>query len=264
MSYTLKLSAGELSRYRLMAEYARDTETADWTAAGIGSGARVADVGCGPGAMLRVLAEIVGPTGAAHGVDQDPDAVAAAGEAVAGLGHASARAGSAAASGLEPGSYDSVMCRHVLGHNGGAELEIVSHLAALARPGGTVVLVDVDGTATRMHPDDPDLADLTDRYLAFHRARGNHLLAGVQLGWLLEQVGLAVEMFRHIGPLMRIPPGLRPAGWAARDALVAAEFAAAEDLLRWERAFARLDLVTPRPWGHVAGFLAVGRRPDAS
>jgi len=194
-------------------------------------------------------------------VDQDPDAVAAASEAVAGLEHASAQTGSAAATGLEPSSYDAVMCRHVLGHNGGAELEIVSHLALLTRPGGAVVLVDVDGTATRMHPDDPDLADLTDRYQAFHRARGNHLLAGIQLGWLLEQAGLAVEVFRHIGPLMRIPPGLRPAGWAAREALVAAGFADAEDLIRWERAFDRLDQATPRPWGYVAGFLAVGRRP---
>ncbi|HTF47118.1 MAG TPA: methyltransferase domain-containing protein [Pseudonocardia sp.] len=261
MGYTLKLSAGELGRYRLMAEYARDTESTDWAAAGISSGARVADVGCGPGAMLRVLAEIVGPAGAAHGVDQDLDAVAAATGAVAGLGHASAQPGAAAATGLEQGSYDAVMCRHVLGHNGGAELEIVSHLAELSRPGGAVVLVDVDGTATRMHPDDPDLADLTDRYLAFHRARGNHLLAGMQLGWLLEQAGLAVEVFRHIGPLMRIPPGLRPAGWAARDALVVAGFADAADLLRWERAFDRLDRAQPRPWGHVAGFLAIGRRP---
>ena len=261
MSYTLKLSAEELARYRMMAEQAQVTESADWAAAGISPGARVADIGCGPGALLRVLAELVGPGGAAHGVDQDPDAVAAATELVARLGQASARVGSAADTGLESGGYDAVMCRHVLAHNGGRELEIIAHLATLARPGGAVVLADVDGTAVRVHPDDPALADLDERYRAFHRARGNDLLVGVRLGWLLEQAGLAVEVFRHIGPLMRVPPGLRPPGWAAREAMVAEGFADAEDLMRWEQAFIRYDQLVQRPWIHVAGFLAIGRRP---
>lgn len=259
MHYTLRLSPEERTRYRFMAEAARTGETAEWTVAGIGAGARVADIGCGPGAMLRLLAETVGPDGTADGVDRDADAVAAAEEEIAGLGQASVRVGSATESGLEPGSYDAVMCRHVLAHNGGKEAAIVAHLAALARPGGAVYLVDADAPAVRVHPDDPDLADLADRYCEFHCAQGNDLSVGVKLGWLLEQAGLTVESFRGGGPVLRVPPMLRPPSWAAREAMVQAGFADAADLARWEEAFRRADQLTERPWMSVPIFVAVGR-----
>ncbi|HEX4361815.1 MAG TPA: methyltransferase domain-containing protein [Pseudonocardia sp.] len=261
MSYALRLSTGEQARYRFMAEQARGAEAPEWAAAGIGPGARLADIGCGPGAMLRVLAEAVGPTGAAHGVDQDADAVAAATEAVDGLGHASARGGSATDSGLRLGTYDVVVCRHVLAHNGGREAAIVRHLAALARPGGAVLLVDADAVASRIFPDDPDLADLTQRYHGLHRAKGNDLDVGIKLGWLLERAGLALTAFRSTSAMLRMPPGLRPPSWAARDAMVAAGLADADDLARWERAFERVDQLAQRPWLHLVTFIAVGHRP---
>lgn len=261
MSYALRLSAEEQARYRFMAEQARGAEAPQWAAAGIVPGARLADIGCGPGAMLRVLAEAVGSSGAAHGVDQDADAVAAATEAVDGLGHASARVGSATDSGLELGTYDTVVCRHVLAHNGGRERAIVEHLAALARPGGAVLMVDVDGVASRIFPQDPDLDDLMERYHELHRVKGNDLVIGIKLGWLLERAGLTLTAFRSNAVLLRMPPGLRPPSWAARDAMVAAGLADADDLDRWKRAIGRLDQLEQRPWAHLVTFVAVGHRP---
>jgi ubiquinone/menaquinone biosynthesis C-methylase UbiE len=72
----LALSEQELLRYRMMAAIAADNEAAEWAAAGIVPGARVADVGCGPSAVLRMLAERVGAAGQAVGIDADPGAVA--------------------------------------------------------------------------------------------------------------------------------------------------------------------------------------------
>lgn len=263
MSYTLRLSAEERTRYRFMAQQARDGEVPEWTAAGVGPGARIADIGCGPGAMLRLLAETVGPGGAADGVDQDAAAVEAAGQECAGLAQASVRQGPATGSGLPPGSYDVVVCRHVLAHNGGAEAEIVAHLAALARPGGTVYLVDADLPATHIHPLDPELIDLTDRYVKLHRARGNDVTVGVKLGWLLEQAGLAVCAFRSVGPVFRLPPARRTPSWAARHALVGAGLATEDDLSRWERAFERMDRLPQRPWMIAPTYVALGQKPAA-
>jgi len=264
MTYALRLSQEERARYRLMAEMAHAGEVAEWATAGIAAGARVADIGCGPGAMLRVLAETVGPDGRADGVDSHPGAVAAAQEEITGLPQASVRVGQATDSGLEPDAYDAVMCRHVLAHNGGKEAAIVAHLATLTRPGGAVFLVDIDGAAIRLHPEDPDLTDLNQRYHELHRARGNDLTVGVKLGWLIEQAGLTVEAFRGGGPMLRVPPFLRPPSWAARDALVAAGLADADDLARWEAAFQRADQLVERPWMSVASFVAVGRVPVSS
>ncbi len=62
-SYSLKLSERERMRYRVMAANAADNEAAECPAAGIAPGTRMADVGCGPGAVLRLLAERVGAEG---------------------------------------------------------------------------------------------------------------------------------------------------------------------------------------------------------
>ena len=70
-TYALRLSDDELGRYRMMAARARDEEGDMWALAGLVPGARVADIGCGPGALLVTLAEVVGPTGHVVGVDAD-------------------------------------------------------------------------------------------------------------------------------------------------------------------------------------------------
>ena len=162
--YSLRLSETELTRYRLMAASAADHEDAEWSAAGIRPGARIADVGCGPGAVLRLLAERVGPTGRAVGIDADPSALAIARQQIAGLPQARVQVGQADATGLQASGFDVVMCRHVLAHNGGREAAIVAHLASLAAPGGCVYLVDVEATALRITDVGPELQDLQERY----------------------------------------------------------------------------------------------------
>ena len=244
----------------MMAETAADNEAAEWSAAGIAPGAQVADVGCGPGAVLRLLAERVGLGGQAVGVDADPSAVAIARQQVADLPQARVQTGQADATGLEPGAWHVVMCRHVLAHNGGREAAIVAHLASLAASGGCVYLVDVDATALRFTPAGPELQDLQERYREFHRARGNDLSVGLRLGDLLADAGLTVERYACRAPVIRVPPGMRPPSWAARDEMLAAGFATDADIQRWGDGFARLDAEKRRPWLFPANFVAIGRR----
>jgi SAM-dependent methyltransferase len=256
--YALRLGGAELRRYELMAEAAADEEGADWARAGIVPGARVIDVGCGPGVVLALLASAVGLGGRATGVDLDPDAVAHAGRRVAGLPQAATRVGAADATGLPPGEADVVMCRHVLAHNGGREAAIVGHLASLARPGGAVYLVDVDLTGQRILPDVQ--LDLLDRYVAFQRRRGNDMAIGLRLGTLLGEAGLTVERFRCASRVRRVPPGARPPHWAARDAMRDAGMADDADIARWAAALERTDALDPRPWIFTPLFVAIGRR----
>jgi SAM-dependent methyltransferase len=244
----------------MMAAGAATNEAAEWTAAGIVDEARVADVGCGPGAVLRLLAEHVGPGGAAVGVDADPEAVAMAAAEVEGLTQAQALVATADATGLDPGGFDVVMCRHVLAHNGGREAAIVAHLASLIPIGGSVYLADIDATALRVTTSDPDVHDLQDRYLRFQRARGNDLSVGLRLGDLLTDAGLDVERYACRSPVLSLQPGMRPPSWAARSQMVAEGVATESDLDRWDAAFARLDSAERRPWLFPAAFVAVGRR----
>ena len=261
--YALRLEPREVARYRMMAEGARAAEAELWRQAGLGPGARVADVGCGPGALLPVLAAEVAPGGEVTGVDADPDAVAAARAYAAGLDGVAVVEGSAERTGLAAGTYDLVMVRHVLAHNGGRERAIVEHLATLLRPGGCLYLADSFAGGMATLPDSPILTEIGERYAAFHAARGNHLRTGLHLAEWLRGAGLDVVDHRGRYQILTAPPGLRPPAWAARDAMLAAGVVTTADLERWEREIADLDSRPERPTLFVPLFTAFGRSPAA-
>src|SRR2546429_2175498 len=93
------------------------------------------------------------------GFDSDPAVLAAARRLVgdSGVANVSFGQGDAASTGLAPGAFDVVMLRHVLGHNGERQREIVDHLRSLLRAGGCLYLVDTDLTGLRIFPPDPGL-----------------------------------------------------------------------------------------------------------
>jgi len=261
--YALRLSEPEVLRYRMMAAKARETESEQWALAGIAPGARVADVGCGPGAALVAMAEVVGPDGSVVGVDADPGAIKLANDMIAasGVANATARVGPADDTGLEPGGVDVAVMRHVLAHNGGREQAIVDHLASLVRPGGRVYLVDAELTAMRSVGLPPELQELSDRYLAYQSSRGNDMQIGLRLGQLLAGAGLELLAYRGEYAILPAPPGMRPPPWAARAAMVAAGFATEDEVAAWGTAFETLDACPDRPTLFLPGFTAVGRRP---
>ncbi|MDP9116612.1 MAG: methyltransferase domain-containing protein [Actinomycetota bacterium] len=260
--YALRLGATEIARYQMMAERARASEANLWHTAGINTGATVADIGCGPGAMTALLAEESGPTGCVVAVDNDPEAVTLARAAMKAAGHAHVdiRVGEADSTGLSEGNFDVVMLRHVLAHNGGREQSIVNHVASLARPGGTVYLVDVDLTMTRMVPTDSDLDDLFERYTQFHRHKGNDPQIGLKLTQLAEAAGLELVTYQGRVDPVTAQPGLRPPPWAARHAMLAAGIATDADLERGQAAFSRFDLHPARPLLFPSIFTALAVR----
>ncbi|MDX2602427.1 methyltransferase domain-containing protein [Streptomyces caniscabiei] len=260
--YSLTLDDSEIERYRLMADLAERRESTLWEAAGVAPGARIADVGCGPGALSVRLADLVGPGGEVWAVDRDADALAVA-SALAERSGVPVRTGtgSADATGLAEGTFDVVMLRHVLAHNGGREQAIVDHLAALARPGGgAVYLVDVDATGFRLRGAPAAYEEMDERYRELHRRRGNDLAVGTRLDELLSSAGLDVIAYEGHINVMTPPPGMRGPAWAARDALLAEGLVTADDIARWDDAFTDVgqDLTGLRFFGNT--YVAVGRR----
>jgi ubiquinone/menaquinone biosynthesis C-methylase UbiE len=262
--YSLAVSQAEIRRYSLMAERAQASESDLWEQAGIVPGAVVADVGCGPAAVSVRIAKIVGPSGRVIGIEPDPAALAAAHQmrAQAGIDNLELRQGTATDPSLEPDTLDVAVLRHVLAHNRADEQQIVDRLAGLARPGGSVYLVDVDATAVRLLDADPEIADLYQKYFRFHQARGNDLLVGLRLGQLLARAGL--DVIAHEGHYLigALPPGVRPPAWAARDSMLADRIATPEDITRWEAAFERMDNLAVRPTAFAPNFIGIGRKPQ--
>jgi SAM-dependent methyltransferase len=261
--YTLELSEPERMRYRMMAGLARENEAELWEYAGIVPGARVADVGCGPGAVLAEIAQIVGPDGIVVGIEPGQPAREAAREELdsQGLEHVEVREGNGEATGLDPGVWDCVMVRHVLTHTGESAERIVSHLATLLAPGGHLYLVDVDLDATRCSPPDSDIQHQFERYSEFHRALGNDVRMGVRLGALVRASGL--EVAEHRGYFQRVPAMLLAGGGplvSAQDAMIASGILRQDETAAWESARQRFAaLPDAEMW--FASFIAIGRKP---
>lgn len=263
--YTLALTEPERMRYRMMAELARENEADLWEYSGIVPGARVADVGCGPGAVLTEIARIVGPEGTAVGVEPGRPAREAAREELDSLGleHVEVREGNGEETGLEPGAWDCVVMRHVLTHTGDAAQGIVAHLATLLAPGGHLYLVDVDLEAFRAIPPDPELSEQFNRYAEFHRSLGNDVRIGPRLGSMLRAAGL--EVAEHRGEFQRVPAALLAGGGpivSAQDAMIASGIVTPDETVAWESARQRFA-AQPDAEAWFATFIAIGRRPSA-
>jgi arsenite methyltransferase len=117
-------------------------------------GERILDLGCGPGYYVAELAEQVGPEGAVAGLDLSAPMLAVARSRCEGLANTSLAEGEATALPFEDASFDAVVSVQVM--------EYVPDVAAalaeihrVLRPGGRVVLWDVDWTTVSWHSDDP-------------------------------------------------------------------------------------------------------------
>jgi ubiquinone/menaquinone biosynthesis C-methylase UbiE len=258
----LDLDAVEHARLRAQAAGTRDRNDDLWRLAGVVPGADVVDLGCGPAAVMLELLPLVGPDGTLTGVDADPGMVerGRADVAVAGAGNIVVRQRLAQDSGLAPRSFDTAIVRLVLIHNGGREQEIVDHAASLLRPGGRVMLCDLDSTMIRVAPPTAPVSELRERYQSYQRARGNDPAVGLRLPELIESAGLTLEAFRGTCSTRLRAAGERGPSWAARRAMVDAGVATPEDVERWTREFERLDNQPRQPRMIGCVFVAIGRR----
>ncbi len=258
----MELDDVEHARLRAQAAGVASMKGDLWTLAGVEPGSDVVDLGCGPAAVMLELRQLVGPSGTVTGVDSDPGMVerGRTDVAAAGVENVSVREGLAEASGLPEASFDVAVVRLVLIHNGGREQAIVDHAAALVRPGGRVLLTDLDSTMIRVVPPTAPVSELRERFMDYQRARGNDPAVGLRLPELLESAGLTLELFRGNCSTRVRPSGERGPSWAARRAMVEAGVASAEDLERWAREFEVLDAQPRQPWMIGCGFNAIGRR----
>ena len=188
--YVLGSRASELARLDAQAAMIEPATRLLLRAAGIGSGARVLDLGTGLGHVARLVAELVGPSGSVVGLDQSADALAEA-----------RRRGQA---GNEPRitfvqgdvtswrdgePFDVVVGRLLLFHVADPVV-VVRHQLANLRPGGRVVAIDFDIGSARSEP----VVALVEEAVGWIRhafaAAGASPMIGARLGTVLEDAGL--------------------------------------------------------------------------
>jgi SAM-dependent methyltransferase len=124
-------------------------------ALGARRGDRVLDVGCGPGFYVHETLERVGPEGTVLGVDSSPQMLALAARRCAGHENAGFREGDATAVPVEDESFDRALCVQVLEYVADVPAAL-AELRRVLRPGGRVLIWDVDWATVSWHSADPD------------------------------------------------------------------------------------------------------------
>lgn len=140
--YLLGHSDSELARLNAQGELYRDITLRAFRDAGIGEGMRVLDLGCGSGAVSRVAAEVVGPSGEVVGVDRSPDGVHMARELAAAAGLDQVRYVVTDIDDFEDAQgFDALVGRFVLMHQDDQSAALRAAMKPL-RSGGIVVMIE--------------------------------------------------------------------------------------------------------------------------
>ena len=117
-------------------------------------GERILDVGCGPGFYAAEILEEVGEGGSVVGVDTSAAMLGVAANRVKGRPNADFRQGDATVVPVEDGEFDAALSVQVLEYVADPTAALREMRRAL-RPGGRVVIWDVDWATLSWHSEDP-------------------------------------------------------------------------------------------------------------
>ncbi|WP_028478080.1 methyltransferase domain-containing protein [Nocardia sp. CNY236] len=154
------------------------------------SGEQAAEVGSGTGAEVLALAEAVGPTGSAVGIEPDPHLLATAQRRAVEAGStATFHSGDAYGMPFGPDSFDAVLCERVFQHLT-APARAATEIARVLRPGGRAVVTDSDWGTAIVHPGDRRVArEVIDTLVS----ATTNPLSGRRIPGLLSEAGLVVD-----------------------------------------------------------------------
>jgi SAM-dependent methyltransferase len=165
-------------------------------ALGAAPGERIVDVGCGPGFFCAELAEEVGESGFVLGLDTSAAMLALAKGRCARRPNVELREAEAMSLPVADSSFDAALCVQVLEYVPDATAAL-AEMRRVLRPGGRIVVWDVDWATISIHSED---AGLTARVLAgwdehlTHRSLPRSLASRMRAAGF-ENVGMQGHVF---------------------------------------------------------------------
>lgn len=178
--------------------------------AGLRSGMRAADVGCGIGTVTNWMAEQVGSAGEVIGLDVSVDQLA--------IARASVRPANGAVpmflnanvydTKLPRASFDLIYSRFLLCHLA-RPLDALREMQALLRPGGILVIQDLDFSSLFSTPPNPAYQRFVELGLALAATRGVDFCFGLKLAGAFLALGFEALQMRLDQPCFLSGEGKR-------------------------------------------------------
>src|SRR5215813_1054820 len=190
--YVHARDANEYQRLRDQARMWQSATEAVLDKVGLGPGMSALDVGAGPGAVMRLMADRVGPQGRVTGIEIDAKLGA---QALADL-----RAGGGAEFQLidanvldldrvPGGPFDITYCRLFLMHMQDP-VAVLEKMLEWTKPSGVVAAQEFDFGAIAIEPPCPAMAEFNRVFEGVFRGHGRNLRAGRQLPAQFEAAGI--------------------------------------------------------------------------
>ena len=208
--YVHTRDAKEYQRLRDQARMWEEATAHVLAAVGLGPGMSCLDVGSGPGAVMRLMADRVGPQGRVTGIEIDGAFGAEALQDLRREGGAELEQITADLLKLEAPAgvpFDLTFCRLLLMHMHDP-VAILEKMLAWTKPGGVVVAQEFDFGAIAVEPTCPAMGEFNRLFEGVFRAHGRNLRAGRQLPAQFEAAGLGTpdgtDAAVHYLPLAQI------------------------------------------------------------
>jgi SAM-dependent methyltransferase len=198
--YIIRGGAAGRERLRLLSRAMAPFTGALFDDAGVANGMRVLDIGCGGGDVTQELARRVGPTGRVLGMDMDAVEIGIARKEAAALGASNVeyRAGNVLSDAIGE-EFDAVYARFLLSHLAAPEQGLKKMITCL-KPGGLVIVEDVDFSGHFCRPERQSFTDYVRWYEQSARRRGVDCQIGPRLPAMLADTGLKVLGARAVNP----------------------------------------------------------------
>lgn len=204
---------------------------------GLAPGMKALDAGCGPGVITAAIADVVGRQGSVLGIDLHAQRLEEARAHCAPLPQCSFLQGDVRKLELPENTFDYVWCQFVMEYLS-QPAEAVAELIRVTRPGGRLVVSDVDALGLHNWPVSPELAQGCQKFVAALAAVGLDLHAGRKIFHLFRRAGL--EQVRvHLAPL-----------WVVAGA------ADARLMNDWKQRFQTLEQIVSPAFGGAQGYWA--------
>jgi SAM-dependent methyltransferase len=200
-TYAIRGGVEGKQRLDLLAQTMAGTTHALLAEVSLHQGSSCIDLGCGAGHVSRHLGKLVGPTGRVLGIDFDAVKLAAAREECERDGLANVEFRTAdVANWDEPETYDLVFGRFVVSHLSDRP-GMVRRMCAALRPGGRLVLEDIDYGGAFCYPPNVAFGLQCTLYCSLISRRGGDALLGPQLVGLCRDAGLDEIQMRVVQPV---------------------------------------------------------------
>jgi SAM-dependent methyltransferase len=250
LANALEMRAADPQQRAMLQTYLRD--------AALPHGAQVLEVGCGTGAVTRVLATWPGVR-EVIGVDPSPAFIARARELARGLTNASFQEADGRALPFGSGTVDAVVFHTTLCHVPEPDA-MLREAVRLLRPGGCLLVFEGDYATATLATSAGDPLDACAQAFREHFVHDAWLVRRLPL--LLRTAGVDLHWARSHGYVETPTPGFMLSSWVdlGADAL-AASGRVGTDMALALKAEARRRAATGQYFGHIAYMSLVARKP---